>query len=641
MTDAIKRKGVNDKVFVRFEPEGKIVEVKVGTSILEAAKKAGVRIRSDCGGQGKCGKCLVIVENQSGLSSVSDAERHHIPDDMLKLGYRLACCSYVKGDVTVFIPLQSRLGTRRVQTEGIERPVKLNPAIRKVHLILNKPSLRDIIPDFERICSALRKSGLTDLEIDYKLLKDLPVILREAGWDITVVVWKNRKIIALEKGDTTNNMYGFAVDIGSSKIVGYLVDLSSGETISIKSIENPQIAYGEDIISRINYASRQREGLRKLQKSVIEAINSLIEEACRDANVNQNQIYEITVVGNTAMHHIFLGIYPKYLAVSPYVPAVKQAVNVKAESLNLNVNPLANVYVLPVIAGFVGADAVADVLSSGIYEKEDMNLLIDIGTNSEIFIGNCRGIVSCSCPAGPAFEGMHIEHGMKAVTGAIEKLKINPENYEVEYETIDGAKPVGICGSGIVDAVAEMFKCGIIDKRGHFNRNIQTERLRYENGQLKFVIVWKNESGTNRDITISERDIQEFLLAKAAIQAGIAILMKEKRLKEQDLDHVYIAGAFGRYLNTESAKFVGLIPDVSLEKISFIGNAAISGAKMCLISTEMREIAEKLSERIHYIELTAHPDFYREFFDSLFIPHRNLEKYPTVAEFLQKEAHHN
>ena len=339
----LKGKSVNEKVSVRFEPEGKNVKVKVGTTILEAAKKAGVGIRSECGGQGKCGKCLVIIENQSGLSSISDTERHHISDDMLKLGYRLACRSFVKGDVTVFIPLQSRLETRRIQTEGIERPIKLSPAVKKIHLILNKPSLRDITPDFERLCLALKKSGLTGLEIDYKLLKILPIFLREAEWDITVVVWKNREIITFEKGDTTNNMYGFSVDIGTSKIVGYLVDLSSGETISVKSIENPQIAYGEDVISRINYAALQKEGLKKLQISVIEAINFLIEEACRDVNVKQNQIYEITVVGNTAMHHIFLGIYPKYLAISPYVPAVKQAVNVKAESLTLNVNSLANV----------------------------------------------------------------------------------------------------------------------------------------------------------------------------------------------------------------------------------------------------------------------------------------------------------
>lgn len=631
-------KNTSGKVSVRFEPEGKNVEVKLGTTILEAAKKAGVGIRSECGGQGKCGKCLVIVENQSRLSSISDTEHYHISDDMLNLGYRLACCSVVKGDVTVFVPLQSRLETRRIQTEGIERLIKLNPAIKKIHLILSKPSLKDITSDFERLCFALRERELTNLEMDYKLLKILPIFLREAEWNITVVVWKNKEIIAFEKGDTTNNMYGFSVDIGTSKIVGYLVNISSGETICVKSIENPQIAYGEDIISRINYAALQNEGLKKLQLLVIETINFLIEEACRDVNVERNQIYEITVVGNTAMHHIFLGIHPKYLAFSPHVPAIKQAVNVKAESLRLNANSLANVYVLPVIAGFVGADAVADILSSGIYEKGGMNLLIDIGTNGEVFVGNREDIISCSCAAGPAFEGMHIEHGMKAITGAIERLRINPENCEVKYATIDGAKPVGICGSGMVDTVTEMFKCGIINNRGHFNRNIRTGRLRYENGLPKFVIVWKDESGIDSDITISERDIQEILLAKAAIHTGATILMKDKGLNDQDLDHVYIAGAFGKYLNPESAKFIGLIPDINSEKISFIGNAAISGAKMCLISTEMREIAENLSKKIRYVELAIHPDFHKEFADSLFIPHRDLNKYPSVAEFILERS---
>lgn len=628
---------VSKKVMVRFEPQGRKISVEQGSTILEVAQKAGIGIRSECGGRGLCGKCLVIVEDQSNLNPTSIIELQRIPIDKLKLGYRLACRSIVKGDVTVFIPPESRIEARRILSEGTEESFMLDPSIKKIYISLPKPSLQDVTPDLERLCYALREIGIVDIDIDHRLIQVLSSILRQADWKVTITLWMDKEIIAIEEGDRTNEIYGVSVDIGTSKIVLHLVNLVSGKTISVKSMENPQIAYGEDVISRINYASFKGEGLRRLQEVVVEAINSLIGEACREAGVENDNIYEITVVGNTAMHHIFLGYSPKQLATAPYVPVVKRPINVKAERLNLKVNPLANVHVLPIIAGFVGADAVADVLATRIHELDEISLLIDIGTNSEVFIGNREDIISCSCAAGPAFEGMHIEHGMKAVTGAIEKVRINPRDYEVDYETINGAKPVGICGSAIIDAIAEMFKCGIIDSRGHFKRDVQSKRLRTENGVLKFVIAWKEETGTGHDITISERDIQEIILAKAAIHTGISILMKEKNLKEQDLDRIYVAGAFGNYLNPESALFIGLFPDVDLGKIRFVGNAAIAGAKLCLLSKHMRKNAEYLSNTIRYVELTIHPDFHREFVEALFIPHRDINRYPTVARYLGKK----
>jgi uncharacterized 2Fe-2S/4Fe-4S cluster protein (DUF4445 family) len=394
--------------------------------------------------------------------------------------------------------------------------------------------------------------------------------------------------------------------------------------------------YGEDIISRINYALTSNEALKKLQKMVIEAINTIIYEACQEARVDPDKIYEVTVVGNTAMHHFFLGIQPKYLALAPYVPAIKRSINIKANSLGIKTNPLANIHVLPAVAGFVGADAVADVLATGIYEMNDMCLLVDVGTNSEIFVGNREDIVSCSAAAGPAFEGMHIEYGMKAVAGAIERLKINPDTYEVEYETIDGDKPIGICGSGIIDAVAEMFKCGVIDRRGAFNDSVQTKRLRYVDGEPKFVIAFKHETGLDSDITVSRKDVQEIQLAKAAVHTGATILMKEKRITEEDLDRIYIAGAFGTHVNPESAKFIGLIPDAPTGKINFVGNTAISGAKMALTSKQIRKTAQRLSMKIRYIELMAAPEFREEFLNSMFIPYRDISKYPTVANYFRR-----
>jgi len=629
---------MNKTVTIRFEPEGKKVIVKPGATILEIAKEAGIGIRSECGGEGSCGRCRVIIGDQSHVSELSQNERGHIKKAELRRGYRLACCTTAKGDIVVLVPPESKVGVRKIQVEGMERPIKLDPAIKKLHLILCKPTLYDARPDFERLADLLQEQGFDQLEIDHELLRILPDILRDMKWNITVTVWNNRRIISVEEGNTENAIYGFSVDIGTSKIVGYLVDLTSGNIISIKSLENPQIMHGEDILSRIHYATTSKEGLKKLQSIVIEAINTLIYQACQEAGIYPERIYEVTIVGNTAMHHFFLGIQPKHLTLAPYVPAIKRPVDVKANSLKIKVNPLANIHVLPVIAGFVGADAVADVLATGLYEMNDMCLLMDVGTNGEVFVGNKEDIVSCSCAAGPAFEGMHIRYGMKAGTGAIERLKIDPETYEVEHETVDGSKPVGICGSGIVDAIAEMFRCGIINQRGGFNKNIRTKRLLYTNGEPEFVVAWKHETGLGSSITISRKDVEEIQLAKAAMHTGAAILMKEKKVMEDDLNHVYIAGAFGRYINPESARFIGLIPDVPTEKISFVGNTAISGAKMALTSKEMRETAQMLSMNIRYIELMAVQDFRKEFINSIFLPYRDINKYPKVASYFQDKC---
>jgi uncharacterized 2Fe-2S/4Fe-4S cluster protein (DUF4445 family) len=618
------------KATIRFEPEGRKTLAECGVTISEAAKQAGIGIRSECGGENSCGKCRVVIESQLKLNGVSGNERKHITPAELSQGYRLACCTIAHGNATVYVPPESRVGIRRIQVEGLIRPIKLDPAIKKFHLILPKPTIYDVSPDFERLVTSIQKKEYIKPEIEYELLKTLSTIFREANWDITATAWNSEKIISIEKGNTEDEIYGFSVDIGTSKIVGYLVDLISGNVVNVQSLENPQIMHGEDVLSRINYTVDCEEGLKKLQTILIEAINNLISKASQESAVDPDRIYEITIVGNTAMHHIFLGITPKYLMIAPYVPSIKRAVDVKANSVRIMASPYANVHVLPVIAGFVGADGVADVLASGIYEMSNVCLLVDMGTNGEVFVGNQEDIVSCSCAAGPAFEGMHIKYGMKASTGAIEKLKIIPDTYDVEYETIDGTEPTGICGSGIIDAVAELFKNRVINERGGFNKNIQTSRLRYSN-EAEFVIAWKDETKLESDITISRKDIQEIQLAKAAIHTGAVALMWKKNLTDHDLDQVYIAGGFGRYINVESARLIGLIPDVPTEKISFIGNTAISGAKMALISRETRETAQRLSTKIRYVELMADPNFRREFLDSIFLPHRNIMRYPTVA----------
>ncbi len=504
--------------------------------------------------------------------------------------------------------------------------------------MLPKPTLSDVRPDFERLLDSLKKEhGYKELEVDYELLKELPDILRNANWDLTVTIWNDHVIIAAEAGDTSNKLLGSAIDVGTSKIVGYVVDLMTGQTVGVGFIENPQVMHGEDVISRITFAIDSNGKLRMLQKLAVEGINDVLHEACTQANADPNNIYEVTIAGNTAMHHFLLGIQPKHLAFSPYTPAVRKSTEVKAEKLGIKINRNGNVHVLPVIAGFVGADAVGDVLSSGIHESTELSLLLDIGTNTEAFVGNADDILSCSCASGPAFEGAHIKHGMKAVTGAIEKVRIIPDTYEVEYETIDNVKPVGLCGSAMVDIVAEMLKSGIIDSHGRLNRDIETPRLKTVDKVPEFVLAWENETATEKEITVTQKDIGEIQLAKAAMFTGCSILMKRKNVKKENFDRVFIAGAFGNYINPENAKFIGLVPDVPTEKIEFVGNTAITGAKMVLVSREARETAEALSKRIRYLELAADSGFSSEFSQALFLPHKDLDRFPSVRKQLKFE----
>ena len=625
-------------ITVIFEPEGRKVRTASGTSIFDAACKAGVGIRSECGGKGICGKCKVVVRDRNAVNKVTEAEMKHLSSWEIDSGYRLACRTVLKQDVSVMVPKESRVGVRKIQVTGLERSVPLTALVTKFYIALAKPTLRDVRPDFERILDSLKDEyGLDKLEIEYEVLKNLPDILRHANWDITVTLWDDHKIIAVEKGDTSNMVLGLAIDIGTSKIVGYVVDLTTGRTIGVGSIENPQVIYGEDIVSRIAFAAVGEEKLGTLQRLASEGINDVLHDACVQAGVDSHNIYEVTIAGNTAMHHFFLGIQPKYVALSPFTPAVRGSIDVKAKEVNIKIHPEGNVHVLPVIAGFVGADAVADVLSSGIYESEELSLLLDIGTNTEIFIGNSEGILSCSCASGPAFEGVHIKHGMKAVIGAIEKVHINPDSgYEVEYETVGDAEPRGLCGSAMVDVVAEMAKCGIINRRGRFTMNVKTPRIKIIDNNVEFVLTWKNETATGREITVTQEDINEIQLAKAAIFTGCRILMKKKNVKRKNLDQVLIAGAFGSYIDPESAKLIGLVPDVPTEKIKSVGNTALTGAKMALISREARKTAETLSKRIRYLELTVDPDFRSEFANAMFIPHKDLNRFPSVKEYFRR-----
>jgi uncharacterized 2Fe-2S/4Fe-4S cluster protein (DUF4445 family) len=642
-----------EPITVVFEPAGKRDRFKNGTPILVAAEELGVGIRSECGKETTCGKCKIkVVAGSDLLNKVTNSERGLLTQQEIQDGYRLSCAAKIsvrdsstKGIVTVFVPSESRLGIRRIQVKGMEQPVPLNPAIRKIHLTLEKPTISNPIADDEGLITKLENAtGMRNLKMRYGLSRSFAKIIREANWDITTTIWNEKEIIDVEPNDTTSDNYGAAVDIGTSKIVSYLVNLNTGEVAAAGMMENPQIQYGEDILNRILYATQSPENQQKIMKVVADGINTVMQSACIEAQETKiGNIHEVTVVGNTAMTHLFLGIEPRFLSLAPYVPAMKRSIDVEAKRIGLKIHPEGNVHMLPCVAGYVGADAVADVIATGMHEKDEISLLVDVGTNGEVFLGNREELLSCSCAAGPAFEGTQIRYGMKAVTGAIEKVRIKPKTLEVEYETIGGEKPIGLCGSALVDIVAELLKAGVISTRGRFNHETtKSSRLieKEEEGKLStsFIIARKGEAAINNDITVSNKDVSEIQLAKAALHTGCEILMQKKGIHEKDIDHAYISGAFGNYLNPENAKTIGLIPDIQTEKITFAGNTALAGAKMALISRSIRELADKLSRQIKYVELMAEENFKREFVASILLPYKDLSKYPSVQRYVKADS---
>jgi len=620
----------DDMVTVVFEPDGNKIRTQPGTSLLDAAVKAGNMIRSECGWNGKCGKCRVVVKDQSHLTGLTVHERRLLSSPEVERGVRLACQAKVKGSVVVFVPPESRVEQRKMQVTGHERPSDLDPAVRKLHVVLPRPTLSDARPDLERLTDALDEYGLDELEIDYDLLRGLPRTLREAEWDVTATVWDDSRIIAVEPGDTSTNIFGAAIDVGTSKIVVYLVDLLTGETRGVGSVENPQIMYGEDILTRVSYTVAEEDGLDVMQRQAVNGVNEALRIACGEADVDPAHVYEAMVVGNTVMHHFLFAVEPRHLSVSPFTPAVKRMLNVGAGKLGIKMNAGGVVSALPIVAGFIGADAVADVLSSGVHESSWTSLLLDIGTNTEIFLGDKDGLTSCSCASGPAFEGGHIRHGMKAVTGAIERIALDPTSYRARYETIGDVQPRGLCGSAMIDVVAELWRHDIIDGTGMFNQGLDTQMLKEANGKAEFVLVPEDESATGHEIVVTQRDVNEVQRAKAAIYSGCSLLLKREKLVGEDIEQILVAGAFGRSLNPENAKTIGLVPDVTADRVRFLGNTAITGSKMALTSRKARMEAVELSKRIGYLELSDDPLFGSEFASALFIPHRDPARFPTV-----------
>ncbi len=646
----------NEKFSILFQPSGRRREVEAGQTILQAARQLGVPLEAPCGGKNTCGKCKVRVEGRtpgsgksvdSHLSPFAVEEETFLTEEEKKAGYRLACMTRVLGDVLVYVPEESRGVQQVIRKEAREIAVELNPAVKAFYAELPTPTLHEPTADFERLLRVLGQSfGLKDLTIDFQALLLLPQRLREADWKATVMVWMDREILDVQPGKG-EDFYGAAVDIGTTTVAVYLCNLRTGRVVSTGAMMNPQVAYGEDLMSRISYAiENPNEGLRQLQEAIVNGLNGLIQNTAKAVQISPQAILDMTVVGNTAMHHIFLGIDPHPLGVSPFSPAVHHSQNIKARDLGLKVHPAAYVHVLPIEAGFVGADNVGVLISETPYQKDEITLTIDIGTNGELILGNRKRLASSSCATGPAFEGAHLRFGMRAAPGAIERVRIDPQTLEVRYQVIgqekwsdkcipDEIQARGICGSGIIEAVAEMFRTGILEKNGRYRKNLSTPRLRKIEKGHEFVISWARETAIGQDITLSTSDLQAVQLAKGALYAGAKIMMKQ--LGVNRLDKVVLAGGFGSYVDPERAMILGMFPDCDLNNVVSVGNAAGDGARIALLNRSKREEADRVAREVEYTELTIYPDFTMEFAEAMSFPHMK-DPFPHLEGILKNKT---
>jgi uncharacterized 2Fe-2S/4Fe-4S cluster protein (DUF4445 family) len=597
---------------IDFEPVGRRGECQTKDSLLECAHKLGVGISSICGGQGTCHSCKLQVLSGT-VSKPTPSELETFSPKELKAGWRLACQTHPHTDVRLHLPAESMTTPQRLQVEGQERRVSPRALVRAYHLKLAIPSLEAPQADADKLLQKLNQQYRLNCDkVDISVLRLISEQLRSWKWQCQAAV-RSGEVIALLPPQS--RPLGLAIDLGTTKIAGYLVNLSDGQTLAAKGVMNPQISHGEDIISRISGAVHSEEERAQIQKLAAEAISQLGAELCAEAKAKLEEIVEVVVVGNTAMHHLFLGLPVRQLALAPFVPAVSRALDIKARNLNLNFAPGAYVHLLPNLAGFVGADHVAMLLATGVALKKGPIIALDIGTNTEVSLIHDGTIVSTSCASGPAFEGGHIKYGMRAAEGAIERLQISAG--KVSYQTIGDAPPVGICGSGILDALAQLYLAKAIDEGGRLSAD--HPRVSSYRGQRQFILVSQEEQKGEPAITITQHDIRELQLAKAAIRSGIQVLLETSGVMEREIKQVIIAGAFGSYINVASAVEIGMLPSLPLARFIQAGNAAGMGAKLALISIKSRAKAQALTSKVRYIELASAPGFERTFMQASYL----------------------
>jgi uncharacterized 2Fe-2S/4Fe-4S cluster protein (DUF4445 family) len=642
-------------------PSGRKGQVPVGSNLLDAARELGVKLESICGGRQTCGKCQVFIEEgsfpkhgiKSRIENLSPPanleqtydEQHHLG------GRRLACAASILGDLLVTVPEESQAHKQVIAKAATERIIEVDPAVRQLYVEIEPAQLGDPRGDWERMRQALEiQWQLIDLEIDTKTLLTLQSALRDGDFSVTVTIWQDREILRVEPG-YQDGVYGLAVDVGSTTVVAHLCDLRTGAVLATQSAMNPQVRYGEDLMSRISYSNTEPQGLSRMNRQIIQTLNELGEKAAQSRSLSPEEITEVVLVGNTVMHHIFLGIDPAQLGVAPFALATYSALDLKARDLGLNFNKSCRVHTLPLIAGHVGADNVAVMLAESPLDHDGISLIVDVGTNAEIILGDREQVLVASSPTGPAFEGAQITHGQRAAPGAVDRVRIDPQTLEPRIKIIGRdewiqpgdhlaeTRATGICGSGIIEAVAELFLSGIIDTRGHFvpEYAAKSSRVQYDENEMAFTLVDADLSASGAPILVTQNDVRAIQLAKAALYAGTKLLMHHRGVTA--VDRVILAGAFGTFIDPFHAMVLGLIPDCDLEKVIAVGNAAGDGARLALLNKELRQKAVHLARTATYVETPLETSFQDEFVAALNLPHA-ADNFPhlegLVPEFTQQ-----
>jgi len=659
---------------VVFQPSGVRGKIAAGTSLRSAAAALGVEIESICADNATCGKCRVLIESgrRGGIDSSPDHASPMGATEELwitkrektwrRMGLdperlRLSCQARILGDMIIFVPESSRGNRQLVRKAATDRIIEIRPAVRRYYVELTPATLENPRGDVERLAEALVTAMETvhpepdwtapapeELEFDYPVLCNVAEAIRDGNWKVSVTVWQDREVIDVQPG-YAEDVYGAAIDIGSTALAVYVCDLISGEVVTTESMMNPQTAVGDDIMTRMTYEAENEDGLAELRDGVMAGINRLLERALRAARLRPEVLYELVVVGNTTMHHLFLGLTTRNLATVPFVPTLHRSLDIKARDLGIVANEGANVHLLPIAAGFVGADTMGVLLAEEPHHQDENLLIIDIGTNAELVLGNRDGLLCTSTPTGPAFEGAHIEYGMRAAVGAIERIEVDAETLEARYKVVgvDGWRPVagehsevkGICGSAIIDGVAEMFRVGIVGPRGHFDDTRKSSRIRKGDLGWEYVIAWETDTSIGRCIPITLDDIRQIQLAKAALYTAAQILLRELGIDTPD--KIILAGAFGSHIDREKALILGMIPDCPVGRVLSVGNAAGDGARIALLNRYKRSETARISASMRRIELPVDPDFQNEYLMAINFPHMS-HPFPSVAHLIPDEG---
>ncbi len=650
------------KCNITFKPDNVSIRVDKGANLLEACLAADIHVNASCGGQGVCGKCRVEVK----AGELDSEKGENISEEEYNSGWRQACKSFVLSDCTIQIPVESRgpkalvkhkldIGKAFRKISDVE-PIaladgwQLDPMAIKLAVRLSPPSLQDNVSDLTRFSAGLRQQhDIEEISVDIRCLKTLPESLRASDWSVTATLMadmtqesllpqkaKERplRLVRVEAGDTSDQNLAVALDVGTTTVCAQLIDLRTGRVMAERAEYNRQIQYGEDVITRIVYAQKPK-GQENLQSSVVSSINQVIDELLEGTVTSKKSISCIAAAGNTTMMHLLLDMETRHIREAPYVPVANFLPVVRAAYTGIDVPDCVNLYTFPCVASYMGGDIVSGILGSGVFQKEELTLYMDIGTNGEIVLGNRDWLACAACSMGPAFEGGGVKHGMRADVGAIEGFHINPVTLEPMIVTVGRTRPRGICGSGLISVLSELLSACVIDRSGKFFQDLSSARVRSGRFGYEYVLAWAKDSGTGRDIVITEVDIENLIRAKGALFAGCLTLLESLDLTFQDLDRVIIAGAFGRYINLEKGKLIGLFPDIPLEKFYFLGNGSLMGARLICVCREMLREVGRIGNMMTNVELSDNKSFMDKYMGAIFLPHTEARLFPDVSKYLE------